>query len=261
MPTSAPSTSTVTGDGVTAGTFQMGSPAGEQDRVDAERQLRVTITRDVWMQAHEVTQGEWEALMGNNPSYFSSCGSDCPVEMVTWEGAIGYANALSRSEGLEECYVFVERAGGLGVVVRRGELSGLGCQGYRLPTDAEWEYAARAGTTTAWSCGSSELCLGDVAWYGANSGGATHPVGEKWANPWGLYDMHGNVQEWTGDWKGDYPTAAVTDPLGPATGTRRVCRGGHWGSFAGGLRSADRNGRGPGAFNADVGFRLARSVR
>jgi formylglycine-generating enzyme required for sulfatase activity len=202
----------------------MGSPTGEEGREADENQHRVTITRAYCMKATEVTQGEWQAVMGSNPSAFKNCGANCPVEQVSWDDAVGYANALSRREGLPECY-----AG--------STFTGLGCRGYRLPTEAEWEYAARAGTT-----GATYGKLNSVAWSYDNAGETTHPVRQKQPNAWGLYDMLGNVWEWTGDWNDAYP-ATVTDPTGPATGSGRVFRGGSYNSYARNARVANQIGR------------------
>ena len=196
---------------IAPGTFTMGTPRGPYNRECDETKHSVTITRVFCMKATEVTQGEWQSVMGNNPSFFKDCGANCPVEQVNWDDAAGYANALSRREGLPECY-----AG--------STFSGLTCAGYRLPTEAEWEYAARAGTT-----GPTYGDRDSVAWYDLNSGGATHPVGQKQPNAWGLDDMLGNVGEWTGDWYDTYP-ATVTDPTGPTTSYARVVRGGSWSS-------------------------------
>jgi formylglycine-generating enzyme required for sulfatase activity len=225
---------------IARGTFMMGSPPDEGGREDDETQHRVTITRAYCMKATEVTHGEWQAVMGSNPSEFTSCGANCPVENVSWEEAVGYANALSRREGLPECY-------------SDSTFSGLSCKGYRLPTEAEWEYAARAGTTAA-TYGN----LDSVAWYTANSGAATHPVGQKQPNAWGLYDMLGNVWEWTGDWYGDYSGSAL-DPTGPATRFHRVFRGGSWDdSYA---RAAFRGLLiAPGCGNISHGFRLSKTA-
>jgi formylglycine-generating enzyme required for sulfatase activity len=225
---------------IAPGTFVMGSPESEEGRFDNESQHSVTITRAFCMKATEVTQGEWQAVMGSNPSKFANCGANCPVEQVNWDDAVGYANALSRREGLPECY-----AG--------STFTGLTCTGYRLPTEAEWEYAARAGTTAA-NYGNIDT----VAWYTANSGAATHPVVQKQPSAFGLYDMLGNVWEWTGDHPGEYADA-VTDPTGPATGSYRVFRGGSWYTAARHARAALRGNDAPGTRDFVLGFRLSRT--
>ena len=240
---------------IPAGEFVMGSPPGELGRFDDETQHRVRLTRSFWMGTTEVTQGEWAALMGNNPSWFANCGDDCPVENVTWFDAVAYANALSRSEGLEECYG------------ANGAFAGLDCAGYRLPTEAEWEYAARAGTQTAFHSGNitRTVCALDpnldaAGWYCGNSGDTTHPVAGKQPNAWGLFDVHGNVWEWVQDWYDDYPNDALTiDPIGPGGGGDRVRRGGSWSGYARFARAAFRDWYGPGLRNVNLGFRLARS--
>jgi formylglycine-generating enzyme required for sulfatase activity len=242
---------------IPAGRFTMGSPAGEEGRDSDEVQHEVVITRPFLLQATEVTQGQWRALMGDAPSKFSACGADCPVERVSWYEALAYCNARSQKEGLPPCY----RDPGGGVYDRKDAKAGavpswpegLACRGYRLPTEAEWEYAARAGTT-----GARHGELDAVAWYGGNSGGKTHPAGKKAPNAWELYDMLGNVWEWCWDWKGDYAGAA-RDPVGPASAGLRVLRGGSWSLDARGARSARRSGNEPGERNGYFGFRLARS--
>ena len=226
------------------GTFTMGSPTSEEGRDDTnETQHEVTITRAFWLQSTEVTQGQWRAVMGTSPSHFSSCGDDCPVERVSWEDAVAYVNALSASEGLDACY-------------SGSTFAGLGCEGYRLPTESEWEYAARAGTTSA-RYGN----LDEIAWLYENSDGRPHEVGTKRVNGWGLYDMLGNVSEWTGDWySSSYPSGSVRDPLGPDEGSRRVYRGGGWLNFARYVRAANRYGNGPAHRRHKLGFRPARSA-
>ena len=214
---------------IPSGRFEMGSPSHEEGRWDDERQHKVRISEGFWMGKYEVTQGEWEAAMGSNPSRFTECGTRCPVETVSWNDVQEFIQKLNEAE------------------------SGKGYR-YRLPTEAEWEYAARAGTVGARHGG-----LGSIAWYDGNSGDRTHPVGQKQANAWGLHDMLGNVWEWTADWYGDYPSGMVTDPRGPSTGSDRVFRGGGWRSGPEGVRSADRGSHSPGGRDDDFGFRLVRT--
>ena len=225
------------------GTFIMGSPENELGRRDddgGEKQHQVTLTKRFYLGKYPVTQKEYQAVMGNNPSKFM--GDNLPVEQVSWDDAKSFCSKLND--------------------LKRNELPA----GYRfdLPTDAQWEYACRAGTTTALNNGlnlTSEivLCpnLDEVAWYVGNSDVKTHPVGQKKPNTWGLYDMHGNVWEWCNDWYADYPSGAVTDPTGPASGSLRVVRGGSWLCFALRCRSAYRGGRDPMHRDGDVGFRIA----
>jgi formylglycine-generating enzyme required for sulfatase activity len=228
---------------IAPGAFTMGSPDSKNDRDDDETQHSVTITRGYCMKATEVTQGEWQAVMGSNPSEFTSCGANCPVERVSWDDAVGYANALSRREGLPECY-------------NGSTFTGLTCRGYRLPTEAEWEYAARAGTTS----GAYGIDPGSAAWHAEATGGSTHPVRQIQPNAWGLYDMLGSVCEWTGDWYDTYP-ATVTDPTGPTTGTQRVFRYGWWYHWADGNRgAASRYSFSPDGFGPFLGFRLVKTA-
>ncbi len=237
----------------------MGSPTGEDGREDDEFQHSVTITRAYCMKATEVTQGEWQAVMGSNPSEFKSCGANCPVEQVNWDDAVGYANALSRREGLPECYAGSTFTGYAG-----STFTGITCTGYRLPTEAEWEYAARAGTTAA-----TYGKLDSVAWVSTESAisrdyvkapSTTHPVRQKLPNAWGLYDMLGNVSEWTNDWSGTCP-GRVTDPLGAGTGSYRVIRGGSWNDDALRVDVEARNGFAPDYRSYYLGFRLARTAQ
>ncbi len=237
---------------IAPGTFTMGSPTSEEGRWNDESQHQVTLTRGFYLQAHEVTQGEWVEVMGENPSGFPDCGDRCPVERVSWEDAVLYANALSRSEGLSECY------GSAGSVRDGGTV--YDCEGYRLPTEAEWEYAARAGTS-----GARYGALNSIAWHADNSGGSTHPVGShRSPNAWGLHDMLGNVYEWTHDVFESYG-GRVTDPSGPSTDSFRVLRGGSWDTVAieyplDGVRAARRWRNNPAFRSNTVGFRLARSA-
>ena len=225
---------------IAPGTFMMGSPSSEAGRDSDETQHKVRITRAFLLKATEVTQAEWRSVMGSNPSHFSSCGDRCPVEKVNWHEAVAYCNKLSAAAGLQACY-----AG--------HRFVGLGCTGYRLPTEAEWEYAARAGTT-----GARYGEVDAVAWYDGNSGSRTHEVGTRKPNAWGLFDMLGNVWEWTNDWKEGY-SGAVVDPVGASWGQYRVFRGGSWGFEARFARAAVRCGLDPGRRYGFLGFRVARS--
>lgn len=226
------------------GTFRMGSPTNEVDRYDWEGpQTAVTISRGFWMEKYEVTQGEYLAVMGYNPSNFSTNngyadGQSRPVETVSWDEATAYCAALTQRERL---------AGRIGTN-----------SVYRLPTEAEWEYACRGWTSTRLSYGDdpgyTNLAL--YAWYYDNNGGESHPVGQKLPNPWGLYDMHGNVWEWCQDWWGDYPGGMAVDPQGPATGSYRVFRGGGWYGPASIRRSAYRFRNSPADWGINLGFRV-----
>jgi formylglycine-generating enzyme required for sulfatase activity len=237
---------------IPAGDFQMGSPDSDPDAsADEKPQHRVRITRPFYMAATEVTQGQYQAVAGANPSQFKGS-EDLPVETLIWLDAINYCNALSRKEGLTPFY----RVHGETVDVP--DWTGTG---YRLPTEAEWEYACRARSTARYSFGDDAAGLGAFAWYDGNSGGQTHPVGQKRPNAWGLYDMHGNVWEWCWDrYEPDYysnkPRAA--DPLGPSQAASRVFRGGGWSLDPRQCRSADRFGNAPGFRSSDLGFRVAR---
>jgi formylglycine-generating enzyme required for sulfatase activity len=214
---------------IPAGEFQMGSANGAND----ERPVRtVRISKPFYLGIYEVTQGQWEAVMGNNPSQFKGDASR-PVERVSWEEVQQFIDKLNAREGGTK---------------------------YRLPTEAEWEYAARAGSTTAYSFGDDSSQLGKYAWFEGNAGNTTHPVGKLQPNAWGLYDMHGNVWEWVQDWYGKYAAEPVTDPQGPASGSDRVIRGGGWGHVAGFCRSAYRLHGAPGGRSDSLGFRLLRTA-
>lgn len=239
------------------GTFQIGSPRTEDDRDRDETQHAMTLTRSFWMGETEVTQKQWRELMETDPSYFSGCGNSCPVEQVNWYEAVAFANRLSDRTGLDRCY---EVMGGNGKRAGEGlefdfvRFKGLDCRGYRLPTEAEWEYAARADVPGARQGGD----LGVIAWYSTNSDSATHPVGLKQPNSWGLHDMLGNVCEWSWDWYATYSAGAQQDALGARAGVGRVLRGCSWGSGARNCRSADRDGEWPGNRSFSAGFRLVR---
>lgn len=207
------------------GTFMMGDEHGLS-------QHPVTISKPFYMQATEVTQGQWQKVMGINPSSFKNCGDDCPVENVSWIDAQDFIRKLNQMEGTDK---------------------------YRLPTEAEWEYACRAGSTMKYSFVGSEGELGDYAWYDKNSASRTHPVAKKKPNTWGIHDMYGNVWEWCQDGFDDYPSGKVTDPRGLPAGQHRVMRGGSWLDNAGILRSAFRGQEYPVVRSHDIGFRLVRA--
>lgn len=224
------------------GTFMMGSPESEEGRGEDETQHQATNSHDYYLGVTEVTQGQYEKIMGKNPSHFQKPvlrKSDCsmhPVEKVSWEDAVDFCKRLS--ELLEE-----KKAGRV----------------YRLPTEAEWEYACRAGSKMAYCFGNDSKSLGDYAWFNANSNAQTHPVGEKKPNAWGLYDMHGNVHEWFLDWYGEYSQDAVADPSGPSNVSTRACRGGAWNSNPFFCRSAYRRKPGLQGLQMFHGFRVALS--
>ena len=226
---------------IKAGTFTMGSPAGELGRDSEETQHKVTLTQDYWMGKFEVTQAQWQAVMGNNPSRFK--GDNRPVEQVSWNDAKEFCNKLN------EKYA--------------GKLPA----GYKfdLPTEAQWEYACRAGTTTPFSYGyASDLKKMNFDGNYPYGGGSKGVYREKtvdvkslrYCNAWGVYNMHGNVREWCRDWSGSY-TGDATDPVGPSSGSYRVARGGGWSDYAKWCRSAYRNGYSPGYRCNFIGFRLA----
>lgn len=243
---------------IPAGTFRMGNITAHADGDSNEIPIhQVTLTRSFLMARKEVTQALYEAVMGTNPSYFK--GPNLPVEQVTWYDAVEFCNELSRQQGLKPCY--------------SGSDTSIACDfaanGYRLPTEAEWEYACRAGTETDFYSGNMrhsgytplDSTLDRAGWYQGNSEPTTHPVGERKANAFGLYDMHGNVIEWCWDWlaSGYYTSSPADNPRGAASGFRRVCRGGCWFSPASYCRSAFRNSAGPLTYYPFCGFRVVRT--
>ena len=256
---------------IPSGSFDMGCTAGQSNCDSDESPVQpVTLTSGFWLGETEVTQGEWQDMMGNNPSYFSvagagtDCGTDCPVEQVSWWEAVAFSNAVSTAQGLSECYAPSGCTGTAGIDLACDSLSinttsgsVYDCEGYRLPTEAEWEYAARAGTDLLYS-GSDTIS--DVAWHEGNSS-ETHPVARLLPNTWGLYDMSGNVWEWSTDWYDSsfYSSGASADPEGGASGTERAYRGGCYWINSDSHRVANRSQNTPAYYLDVLGFRLARS--
>ena len=251
---------------IPAGAFTMGSTEAEFGHEPDELAHEVTLTRPFMMQTTEVTQAQWRARMGNNPSRFAGC-DDCPVEQVNWFDALAYLNQLSSLEGLERCYVLQGCLGtpGVDLLCQEALWRGPDCQGWRLPTEAEWEFAARAGSTTDFYNGfitdafCADRTLENIGWYCGNAREHTNPVGGKQPNAFGLFDMSGNVFEWVWDRHARYRPEAQTDPLGPDEGLPRVGRGGGWFSFATECRAARRAAEEPEHRSADFGFRAART--
>ncbi len=248
---------------VEAGSFSMGSPPTENCRRDDEDQHDVTLSRSFELAETEVTQEQFLSLLGYNPSFQAACGAQCPVDWVTWHEAVAYCNTLSAAKGLKACYSCTGDGADV-TCAEAGDL--LGCPGFRLPTEAEFEYAARAGTTTALpngnisSCMSSDTNSSKIAWYKANSSGLPRPVKGKVANAWGFYDLTGNAYEWVADWyQPQLGTEAQKDPVGPDTGEQRVFRGGAWYFNAEHLRPAHRLAYAPTKRFTFLGFRCART--
>ena len=239
---------------VCAGTFTMGCTREDDDCGSDEDPHLVTLTTNYWMGAYEVTQQEFEGVMEYQPSLNDGC-DDCPVEYVSWHEAAAFANALSDAAGFDRCYACSGSGSSVDCEPDDEFSSPNACPGYRLPTEAEWEMAARGGETWIYA-GSDDV--DEVAWYAYNAD-ETQPVGGLQPNAWGLYDMSGNVWEWGHDWYDGYPSSAVEDPWGPETGSIRVRRGGSWLYVAGGARVANRNNNDPGNRNDNLGFRPVRS--
>jgi len=230
------------------GFFDMGSPAHEQGRFDTETLHPVTLKTSMIVASTEVTQAQYEVVMSNNPSKNPACGPDCPVDRVTWLEAIEFCNRVSEWEGIAPAYT----------IKGKEVIWDSTSPGYRLPTEAEWEYAARAGLKHVYA-GSSDP--GEVAWFGENSRGTSHPVARLNPNHWGIYDMSGNVREWVWDrWGIEFVTGESVDPKGPTVGDQRVNRGGSWSSDARRVRVAYRRPGEPDERSAYVGFRIVRSV-
>ncbi len=219
---------------IPAGEFEMGAPTNEAGRDNDEGPVhQVALQHAFYMGTYEVTQVQWRAVMGSDPAFFTG-DDNLPVEMVSWDDVQEFIRKLNAKEGTDK---------------------------YRLPSEAEWEYACRAGTTTRYSFGDSDAKLGEYAWFAENSGDETHPVDQKKPNPWGLYDMHGNVWEWVQDvYHESYDGAPTDGSAWVGSGSLRVYRGGSWCNVAGYCRSASRGCAGPALRCDDLGFRLVRSV-
>ncbi len=264
---------------IPAGEFMMGTPETESDRYSKEIQHRIRITKPFYLGKHEVTQAEYERVMGTNPCLLSSTGSGkdkvsgldtrrFPVEQVSWCDAVEFCNKLSESERLAPHYTLrnIERTEGS---ITKADVAIAGGPGYRLPTEAEWEYACRAGTSTPFHFGASsngsEANVHGNYPYGTTTKGPylerTTTVGSYRANAFGLHDMHGNVYEWCQDWyaKDYYAGSPTDDPRGPSTGEYRVFRGGSWDGGAWGSRAGYRSWFTPGDRIYYIGFRLART--
>jgi formylglycine-generating enzyme required for sulfatase activity len=235
---------------IPAGSFFMGSRDGDAQADGDERPGHDARLGAFYLGETEVTQGQYRAVTGESPSHFKGS-DDLPVEKVSWLEAVRFCNALSQKEGLRPYY----RIAGDDVSVP--DWKGAG---YRLPTEAEWEYACRAGPggAGAFCFGDDAGQLGRYAWYNANSDSKTHPVGQKLPNAFGLFDMHGNVWEWCWDWRAPYGANPAIDPVGPRMASFRVIRGGSWNSISRSTRSAYRSWNAPEIWHDYLGFRLAR---
>lgn len=233
----APTSRIDLGDGVkmefvliSPGSFAMGSPTevGDGDEYPLHQ---VTITEPFYLGKYEVTQEQWIQMMTANPSHFK--GSKLPVDSVSWN----------------DCQRFLQK-----LAAKTGHT-------FLLPTEAQWEYACRAGSADRWTFGDQPAHLGEYAWFEGNAEGRTHPVGQKKANAWGIHDLHGNLSEWCADWYvNPYPPGDATNPRGPAQGDARIIRGGAWGDDAINVRSAYRSANGPDGANDGVGFRCVMAV-
>jgi formylglycine-generating enzyme required for sulfatase activity len=236
---------------IPGGSFLMGSPEDEKGRYDQEGPVHQVWISSFACMRFLVTRRLYAEIVGKDPGWPEGEADDRPVNNVSWLKAVQFCNHLSGREGLELCY----RINGEQAEWNRA------ADGYRLLTEAEWEYTCRAGTTARWSFGDREKRLGDHAWFRANSEGKPQPVGEKLPNAWGLHDMHGNVWEWCWDWHGFYTIDGQTDPIGLEEGIGRILRGGSFNGTPRNQRSAIRVRNRPSVLSKEIGFRCARNPR
>ncbi len=256
---------------VRRGRYMLGSPGSEPLRDPNELRHSVRLTYDFWIGETEVTQQQWMEIIGHNPAYFADM-AKYPVELINWYEAVEFANRLSERSYRAPCYVLKDCQGRLGHGLTCGEVTfvGLDCTGYRLPTEAEWEIAARAGSAESFSTGST-LTTSQANYDGARPyppgvpsavyHGRPVEVNHYQPNAWSLYQMHGNLYEWTWDRFAPYPGHSVTDPTGPQEGDKRVARGGSYRSGARFCRSAARWGVDPGERSKEIGLRLVRTAQ
>jgi len=248
---------------IPSGKFYMGShDSDEFMRNNEHPQHRVSITKPMYVGIYQVTQKQFNELVEYNPST-SEINDNNPVDSVSWFSAVEFCNTLSEREGLSPYYQIDEIKRRNNKSVESANASVLGGNGFRLPTEAEWEYACRAGSITPWCFGDLVLDVGQYAWYYDNAQQEPHPVGEKKPNAWGLYDMHGNVMEWCNDWYSDFyyqQDIPEEDPMGPNDGFSRVLRGGAWQFGAEATRSAYRNSANPDSASNVIGFRVVRDA-
>ena len=238
---------------ISAGRFTMGSG-------DSSSRHRVTISHDYWMGSTEVTQAQFQRVMGFNPSHFSTDkqAAKSPVEMVSWYDAVSFCNKLSDREGLLPVYRLsdIKKAGNN--IISARVTTDFTANGYRLPTEAEWEFAARGGTKSQGFIYAGSNEVKDVAWIAGNSANQTHQVASKRPNELGLYDMSGNVWEWCQDWYGPFSDQDQSNPMGPASGTDRVYRGGSWYNYSSLAKTIYRGNYSPDIRLLTLGFRVMR---